>query len=133
MRRYKMVCSILFIMAIVFLFSGCAKKEICRGTASIITIRYISKTGYYIVALEGRKTVKVYQTGAKITIRPGTKPTLSFLLNRYGNIRYPTDYEFIFSDYEQVREYLQMEQPGKDAQAYAYAESSSSCFISALN
>jgi len=133
---HKIVRGILFVIAIVivtaFLFPGCINEETSKVTAPIIAVKYSSETGRYVVILEGRGTQVIHQTDFKVTILADRKPTLVFFVNWQGKSlsTTSTDYEFIFQNYEQAKEYLYLE-PGKDAQIYAKAEATASaCFIS---
>jgi len=119
-------------MIMSFLFLGCVDEKTNEITAPIIAIKYSAGTGRYAVVLEGRGSEVIHQTNFKITILPNHKPTLIFFVNWQDKSLSTTgtDYEFIFSSYEQAREYLYLE-PGNDAQIYAKAEATaSSCFIS---
>lgn len=130
MRTHKIVHSILLPMIIVLLLLGCSIRNDSRVSAPIITIKYLSKSNRYIVMLDGRKVETFYASGFKITIRPNSKPTLTYIVDKYDKPLFSADYEFIFSDYEQAKEYLHME-PGENAQVYATAEATASgCFIS---
>lgn len=134
MKTYKTICSVLLIAMIAFLFSGCKEMEDREITAPIITTKYSSKSGNYLIMLEGRKAISVHQTRLKITIRPGTMPTIAFFVNAQGNLKRcaGVDYEFIFSDYEQAKEYLHLE-PSKGEQIHIETEATAdTCFISIL-
>ena len=131
---HKIVRGILFAMVIIIVmafFLSCikVKSTVYRVTAPIIVIKYVDGSKY-IVMLEGRRAESIYQSNLRITIRPNSKPTLAYSVDKNGKALFSADYEFIFQDYEQVKEYLHME-PGKNAQVYATAEATASgCFIS---
>jgi len=132
MKTHKTICNVLLSMIIMLLLLGCSIRQDHRVSAPIITIKYISKSNKYIVMLDGRKTESIYASRFRITIRPNSKPTLTYIVDKYDKPIYSAGHEFIFSDYEQAKEYLHTE-PGKNAQVYATAEATASgCFISTL-
>ena len=137
MKTYKAIYSISLITVITFLFlgsiatlvSGCIERKDRRITAPIIGIKHASGTSNYIVMLEGERVKAVYQTNFRVTIRPNSEPALAYTVDHHGKILFSPDYEFTFASYAQAKEYLHIE-VGKDAQIYATAEATSSCFIS---
>ena len=135
MKTYKTICNVLLTMIIMLLLLGCSIRQDHRVSAPIITIKYISKSNKYIVMLDGRKAENIYENNFRITIRKAEfnlKPALTYLVDKYDKSLYNADYEFIFSDYAQAKEYLHAE-PGKNAQVYAIAEATASgCFISTV-